>query len=353
MNFKRLSLFSFVSLLLFSCETKETEPAQPYDSGVFVINAGNFFENNGSISLVQRDAKTAITDIFQKENARTITGGIVDYAEVDNKGIILVDNSTDGQDRIEIVNARTFKSEATIKEVENPRNAIKVATNKAYVVCWDVLNPDYSYKPGYVLVIDLLTNKVTKKIAVQNGAEGIVVVGKEAFVGNNAYAGKKEISVIDISKDEVTTKINLKAPTSNLVVDANNKIWCSVGKDFLRINPTTKAVEATISTGTTTKKEPGMLALNTNKTTIYFNYSHWSTGGEIYSFNITDATISTTTPLIKRTFSALGFDSKEGIIYTGVTPSYKQAGYIFRYKPTGVLIDSVKAEIAPTKFLFK
>ncbi|GAB3510248.1 YncE family protein [Emticicia fontis] len=353
MNFKKLALISFVSIVLFSCETKETEPAQPYDTGVFIINAGNFFDNNGSISLLKRDSTKAILDIFQKENSRTITGNITDYAVVDNKGIILVDNSTDGQDAIEIVNGRTFKSEARIKEVENPRNAIKVAANKAYVVCWDVLNADYSYKPGYVLVIDLLTNKVTKKITVQNGAEGIVVVGNEAFVGNNAYSGKSEISVIDINKDEVSTKITLKGGTTNLIVDANNKIWCSVDKEFLRINPSTKAVEATISTETSTEKVPGMLALNANKTTIYFDYSHWSTGGEIYSFNITDATISTTTPLIKRTFSALGFDAKEGIIYAGVTPSYKQSGYVFRYKPTGVLIDSVKAEIAPAKFLFK
>ncbi|MBA4852738.1 YncE family protein [Emticicia sp. BO119] len=353
MNFRKLTLLSFVSIALFSCETKETEPAQPYDSGVFVINAGNFFDNNGSISLVQRDSKTAMIDIFQKENARTIAGGITDYAEVDNKGIILVDNSTDGQDAIEIVNARTFKSEATIKEVENPRNAIKVAANKAYVVCWDVLNSDYSYKPGYVLVIDLLTNKVIKKITVQNGAEGIVVVGNEAFVGNNPYSGKSEISVIDINKDEVSTKITLKGGTTNLIVDANNKIWCSVDKEFLRINPSTKAIETTISTEKTTEKVPGMLVLNANKTTIYFDYSHWSTGGEIYSFNIADATISTTTPLIKRTFSALGYDAKENVLYTAITPSYKQAGYVFRYKPTGVLIDSIKAEIAPVKFLFK
>jgi ribosomal protein S4E len=353
MNFKRLSLLSFVSIALFSCEKNETEPAQPYDSGVIVVNAGNFFDNNGTLSLIDRNSKTASPDIFQKENNRSITGGITDYVEVDGKGIILVDNSTDGQDKIEIVNARTFKSEATIKEVENPRSAIKVAANKAYVVCWDVLNPDYSYKPGYILVIDLNTNKVTKKIIVQNGAEGIVVIGNEAFVGNNAYSGKSEISVIDINKDEVSTKINLKGGTNNLIVDANNKIWCSVDKDFLRINPSTKTVEATISTEKTTEKVPGMLALNPNKTTIYFDYSHWSTGGEIYSFNITDAAISTTTPLIKRTFSALGFDPKESIIYTAISPSYKQAGYVFRYKPTGALIDSVKAEIAPIKFLFK
>lgn len=353
MNYKKLVLLSFVSVALFSCETKETEPAQPYDSGVFVVNEGNFLQNNGSISFIQPDSKTAITDVFQKENSRPLIGIINGYAEVDDKGIILVDNSTDGQDAIEIVNARTFKSIASIKEVENPRNAIKVAANKAYVVCWDILNPDYTYNPGYILVIDLLTNKVTKKITLQNGAEGIVVVGNEAFVGNNPYVDKKEISVIDITKDEVTSKINIKGPASNLIVDANNKIWCSTGKDFLRINPGTKAIEATISTETATEKTPGKLVLNANKTTIYFDYAHWATGGEVYSFNISDATISTTTPIIKRTVTGLGFDAKANVIYAGISPSYNQAGYAFRYKPTGELIDSVKVELAPSKFLFK
>lgn len=353
MNYKKLVLLSFVSVALFSCETKETEPAQPYDTGVIVMNAGNFFDNNGSFSLLDRNSKTISLDIFQKENNRPIVGGITDYVEVDGKGIILVDNSTDGQDAIEIVNARTFKSVATIKDVENPRNAIKVAANKAYVVCWDILNADYTYNPGYILVIDLLTNKVTKKITVQNGAEGIVVVGNEAFVGNNPYVDKKEISVIDLSKDEVTSKINIKGPASNLIVDANNKIWCSTGKDFIRINPSTKAIEATISTETTTPKEPGKLALNANKTTIYFDYTHWSTGGEVYSFNISDATISTTTPLIKRSVVGLGFDANANIIYAGTSPNYKQAGFVYRYQTNGTLVDSVKAEIAPSKFLFK
>ncbi|WP_259016161.1 DUF5074 domain-containing protein [Emticicia fluvialis] len=353
MNYKKLLLLGFVSIALFSCETKDAEPAQPYDTGVIVINAGNFFDNNGTLSFLKRDSTKATLDVFQKENKRSIVGGITEYAEIDGKGIILVDNSTDGQDAIEIVNARTLKSVASIKEVENPRNAIKVASNKAYVVCWDVLNADYSYKPGYVLVIDLNTNKVTKKIAVQNGAEGIVVVGNEAFIGNDPYSGKSEITVIDIAKDEVSGKISMKGGTTNLVVDANNKIWCSVGKEVFRINPSTKSIEATLSTEKTTGKVPGELVLSADKRTIYFDYSNWSEGGEVYSFNISDAAISNAKPLIKRTLSGLGFDTNANIIYAGVTPSYKQAGYVFRYKVTGELIDSVKVEIAPSKFFFK
>ena len=49
-----------------------------------------------------------------------------------------------------------------------------------------------------------------------------------------------------------------------------------------------------------------------------------------------------------------GIDPKDGTIYAGVTPSYKQAGYVLRYEPSNKrIIDSVKVEIAPSGFYFK
>ena len=146
---------------------------------------------------------------------------------------------------------------------------------------------------------------------------------------------------------------------TNLLVDANSKIWCVVGKELVRINPSTSAVEARLTAGTDAKKLPRNLSLNAAKTAIFFESSFsdaadgYKQKGEIYSFSINDATISTATPLIKRAFSGLGFDAANGVLYAGVTPSYKQAGYVIRYQTNGTLIDSVKAEIAPIGFLFK
>lgn len=349
----------FLSLNACNSETEVVVPAQPYDAGVFVVNIGNFTDNNGSISLYNPTTKTISNDVFQKENTRSLSGLVMGYAEVADKGIILVDNSTNGNDAIEIVSASTFKSVATIKDVENPRSVIKAGTNKAYVVCWDTFNPDYTYKLGYVAVIDLATNKITKKIPVQNGAEGIVIVGNEAFIGNTSFSGITSISVVDITKDEVSGNIPVQGGAASLVVDANNKIWCTVGSEIIRINPTSKTVEARLKVNSKPSSKPTNLTLNANKTVIFFDYSYEDYAdnskkkGEIYSFNITDATISTTTPLIKRAFTGFGFDTKNGIIYAGLTPSYKQAGYVIRYQPSGALIDSIKAEVGPSGFIFK
>jgi hypothetical protein len=49
----------------------------------------------------------------------------------------------------------------------------------------------------------------------------------------------------------------------------------------------------------------------------------------------------------------LAVDPQTGNLYAGLVPSFKQAGFVFRYKPDGSFIDSVKAEIAPSKFFFK
>ncbi len=57
---------------------------------------------------------TAENDLFMKENGRSLTGAVQGYAEVGGHSMILVDNSTAGQDKVEIVNFGNWKSEATL-----------------------------------------------------------------------------------------------------------------------------------------------------------------------------------------------------------------------------------------------
>ena len=352
---RNLSLISLSTIAFSSCEKTESTPAQPYDDGVFVINAGNFFDNNGTLSLISRDSKIAAIDIFLKENNRSIAGGISDYSEVDEKGIILVDNSTDGKDVIEIVNARTFKSIVSIKgEIDNPRKVIKVGTNKAYITCWDTFNADYTYKQGFVAVLDLLSNKITKKIPVDSGAEDIVLIGNLAYVGN--VNGQTTIKVIDVLKDEVKESIEIGTEPSNFVLDASNKIWMISSNTILLFNPTTKTFDLKLKAGVNEKKSPNSLCISKNKKTLFYTYNFYDAAdgyklkGEISTIDISTGTSKT---FINRTFSSIGFDSESEMIYMSLIPSYKQSGYIFRYQTSGTLIDSVKAEIAPSRFYFK
>lgn len=348
---------------LFSCDTPDNEPAQPYDNGVVVLNAGNFSDNNGTLSLIQRTGQMVSYDIFQKENLRSLAGSLSGYTEANEKGVILVDNSTAGKDAIEIVNARTFKSEATISsaEIENPRNAVKVTDTKVYVTCWDATG-DFSnfYKnPGYVAVINLTTNKLVKKITVQNGAESLVVVGNEAFVGSAMGSGKSKLTVIDIATDAIKQEVEVGIDPEVIGIDANNKVWLYAGYELKRMNVTSKTIESTVTISSANPaKSPSSFALSADKKTLYFTHAYydadWTQKGELYSTSVDAATISATKPFINRLFGGgLAIDPQTGNLYAGLVPSYKQAGYVLRYQPNGILIDSVKAEIAPSKFFFK
>jgi YVTN family beta-propeller protein len=268
---------------------------------------------------------------------------------------VLVDNSTDGKDAIEIVDAHTFKAIASIKgEIDNPRKAVKAATNKVYITCWDTFNADYSFKTGFVAVLDLTTNKITKKIPVDKGADAIMVVGSNAYIGN--VGSQKTIKVIDITKDEVSATIEVGANPSNFVLDASNKIWMTAGKEIILFNPSTKIIETKLKGGTNSQKSPNSLSISKDKKTLFYTYNFYDAAdnyklkGEVNSIDIATGTSKT---FINRTFEAVGFDTESNQIYTTLIPSYKQAGYIFRYQGTGTVIDSVKTEIGPIGFFFK
>jgi hypothetical protein len=331
-------------------------------SGVLVLNEGNFSQNNGTISYLSRTGTTAKYDIFSQVNTRSLKGGVSGYTEVDGKGLILVDNSIPGLDQVEIVDASTFKSIATLKapDIENPRQVIRVSANKAYVTCWDVsgdFNAGTFYKePGYIAVVDLGSNTVIKKIPGIRANEWIQVIGTEAFVGSR-YNGDKLLAVIDLNKDEVTQRITVGANPQPFAVDANGRLWIVSGQEMIRMNPQTKAIEARITVGADPAKTPSSATISPDKRTIYFVRSYYDANynqkGETYSFGISDAAISTTKPLVNRFFSSLNVDPQTGNLYATSVPSLGQSGYVIRYQPTGVLVDSVKAEISPMGIFFK
>lgn len=354
---------ALIAVFLSACKVADTPPS-PYEAGAYIINRGNFSDNNGTISYLPTSSSIAQTDIFNLVNMRPLTGGVQDYAEVDGKGLILVDNSTAGQDKIEIVEAGTFRSLATLSapDIENPRQILRVGGNKAYVTCWGATGSFANFypNPGYIAVVSLTSNTVIKRIPAGKGPEQMTLFENEVFVGYTSGTGEKAITVINLMTDGLKTpSVDIGVNGNPVGVDANGKLWVYANKEMIRVNPQSKAIEARLKVGTHPSKTPGSIVQSPDKQRFYFVYSFYDGAdnfkqkGETYRFNITDASISSTTPFINRLFEGLSVDPKTGNIYAGVVPSYKQAGYVLRYQPDGKLIDSVRAEIAPTKFFFK
>ncbi len=338
-----------LALSVWNCKTSDPEPT-PYESGVYILNAGNFSSNNGTVSFLPRTGNTVATNIFQAANpSLSLIGGVQGYTEVNGKGLILVDNSTPGQDKVEIIEVGTFKSRATLKtpDIENPRQVIQAGQNKAYVSCWDISgnfsNGTFYKDPGYIAVVDLNTSTVVKKTPAVKGVERMVLVGSEVFVGSNTYSGDKTLLIIDANTDEVKQRIDFGVAPEPIALDADGKLWILAGKEMVQIDPQTRLVAKRLTFATT----PGSITIGTDKRTFYYTLS-----GKTYRF-MTSATTAVGSLVLPRSFSALGIDPQTKQIYGSVIPSYAQAGYVVRYREDGALIDSIRAEIAPSGFYFR
>lgn len=345
------------TLAVWSCNQSDPAPKGDYVSGVFVVNEGNFSQNNGAISYFPRERSTADADIFAVANGTALKGGVQDYATLNGKGIILVDNSAAGQDKVQFIDSYTFKSEGTIgaPDIENPREVV-IVDNKAYVSCWGS-NADLKYKTGYIAVIDLGSKKVTKKIDIADGPENLVYHNGKLFVGTTPWGSGTKLSIINTTSDQAATPVSFDGAANPVGIDANGKLWLQAGGKVSRINPENSNVEATLSIATGGFKTPGNFTFSADLNSIFFVLSWYDDKGQergaTYKFAITDSQIAMNTPLIPRVFSGLSVDPSQGLLYAGVTPSYAQAGYAVRYRADGSLVDSLKVGVAPTGFVFQ
>ncbi len=341
---------SVLALSLWNCKTTDPEPS-PYESGVYISNQGNFSQNNGSVTYIPTGSNAARTSIFATANPTlTLSGGVQDFTDVNGKGLILVDNTAADQDKVEIVEDGTFKSRATLKtpDIENPRRAIYAAPNKAYVSCWDVsgsfANGTFFKDPGYVAVVDVNAGTVTKKIPAVKAAEGMVLVGSEVFVGSVSYGGNNTMAIINVNTDELVQKVDMGGAPEPIAVDATGKLWVLVDQTMICYNAAARTIEKRVPLNAI----PTSVAISRDKRSFYF-----STSNRTYRFAITDTSVPTTA-VQNRSFAAIGIDPNSGMFYGSQNPvNYAQAGYVIRYQESGALIDSVRAEIAPSRFFFR
>lgn len=348
---------AFLSILAWSCNQSDPAPKGDYVQGVFVMNEGNFSQNNGGISYFAREQNTAEAEIFSGVNGGALGGGVQDYTAFEGKGIILIDNMAAGMDKVQFVDSHTFKAEGSIgaPDIENPREVV-IAGKKAYVTCWGI-NGDYNYNTGYVAVIDMATKKVTKKLDVAKGPENLVIHNGKIFVGTTTFSVGKTMTVISTANDEIVKSIQMSGTVTPIGADANGKLWVNAGISALKMNPDSYTVEATLPIGTDASKIPNNFTFSSDLKSIFFVLTwydaNYAPHGDTYKFAISDSQVNVNTPLIKRNFTGLSVDPVQGLLYAGVTPSLAQAGYAVRYRTDGSLVDSVKVGVSPTGFFFK
>jgi YVTN family beta-propeller protein len=342
------------AIVLLSACTKDpinTTPTIPtedlYKSGVYIVNEGGFGSSNASIDLFNKDSNILFSNIFEAVNNRPLGDVAQSMNIINNKGYILLNGSA----KIEVIKAFNAQSIATITGFSSPRFMVNKDTLRGFVSDW-VSNT--------VKEINLVNNTITRSINVGSGPEGMCIVGNKLFVANcGAYGLDSTISIIDLTTNTETKKLKVGDAPVAIYADANGKLWVlcrgAYGDDFnttdddseakfVRVNPTTESIEASIQIGLK-GDHPDKMKMNAAKNSIYYLSSYNLLPG-IFKFNITDAT-APTTAFVEGYFYGIGYDKVADEVYLADAVDFKQRGNVYRYSSSGTLIGSFQVGIIP------
>ena len=227
MNYKHLLLLLSIVLFFNSCEDDTDccpmpEPEAEFQSGIFILNEGNFGSANASVTYINEDTETVGAGIFNNINNYSLGDTAQSMRMFEELAIIVVNVSN----KIEIVNRYTFESLATINtNLQNPRYA-GVLEDKLYVTNWgDGMDPE----DDFVAVFDLADYSFLRSIPVSEGPEKLISANNKIYVAHTGgFSFNNIVSVIENDAAEVETEIEVGDLPNSMVVKEND-LWVLAG----------------------------------------------------------------------------------------------------------------------------
>lgn len=335
-------------------EKRELPVDLAYD-GVFILNEGNFFYENASISYYNKDDGKVFDSIFFNTNALPL--GDVGHSMIlwDSLAYVVLNNSG----RIYVFNAFDFEFAGSITGLTSPRYIHFVSDTKGYIT--DLYGREIS-------IFDPRTLEVTGTIDVigdnnqffQHSTEQMVQSGHMLFV--NSWSFNDQVLIIDTRNDELVDSIRVGLQPQSMVKDNTGRIWvlCDGGytgnpfghekPSLLTIDPQTLQVDKKFEFDL--NESPRELKINSTGDTLYFinkDVYRWA----VHSDDQPRLFFESKYELVNSGYFGLGIDPETSEIYVGDGIDFLQPGLVYRLAPDGTPLDTIQAGILPKMFCFR
>ena len=348
-----LRFIALATLLLTSCmkwETGEEETFEASSSGLFITNEGNFQYGNASLSFYDPATRKVENEVFYRANGMKL-GDVAQSMTVHNGvGWIVVNNSH----VVFAIDLNTFREVGRITNLTSPRYMHFVSADKAYITqIWDnritVVNPRTYQITGYI---------ECPAMTMETGStEQMVQWGDYVYV--NCWSYQNRILKIDTRTDTVVDELEVGIQPTSLVIDRNGKMWTITdggydGSPYGYEAPSLYRIDA--ETFRVEREFP--FALGDDPSEVQIN----GAGDRIYWLNEdvwemdVEAEWLPVRPFLEQRetiYYGLTVDPHSGEVYVADAIDYQQQGMIYRYSPTGELIDEFYVGIIPGAFCWK
>ena len=348
-----LRFIALATLLLTSCmkwETGEEETFEASPSGLFITNEGNFQYGNASLSFYDPATRTIENEVFYRANGMKL-GDVAQSMIVHNGvGWVVVNNSH----VVFAIDLNTFREVGRITNLTSPRYMHFVSADKAYITqIWDnritVVNPRTYQITGYIECPEMTMETGSTEQMVQWGD----------YVYVNCWSYQNRILKIDTRTDTVVDELEVGIQPTSLVIDRNGKMWTITdggyeGSPYGYEAPSLYRIDA--ETFRIEREFP--FALGDAPSEVQIN----GAGDRIYWLNEdvwemdVEAEWLPVRPFLEQRetiYYGLTVDPRSGEVYVADAIDYQQQGMIYRYSPTGELIDEFYVGIIPGAFCWK
>lgn len=355
MNYKHLLLLVSIVIFFNSCEDDtdccpEPETEAEFESGIFVLNEGNFGSSNASVSFINEDNEENRSSIFFDINGNPLGDTAQSIELHDDIAVIVVNVSN----KIEIVNRYTFESLGTISSnLLNPRYA-EIIGDKMYVTNWgDGTNPD----DDFVAVYNLPDFSFIESILVAEGPEKMIVNSNSLYVAHKGgFSFNNLVSVINSNTNVITKEIEVGDLPNSMVVEGNDLWVLSSGKpsyadeetpgELTRIDLVSNEVVESFEFPETT--------IHPSNLNLVGNEAYLTVGKSLYKYSF-DGSLPTTPEFTFEEVSVLyGFEIQDNKIYiASPRADFTGDGNLYIYDLNdGNLLDTYTAGINPNGIYF-
>ncbi len=318
--------------------------------GLFVVNEGNFQSGTATLSYYDTKSKKVENEVFKRANGFKLGDVAQSMVIRKNIGWVVVNNSH----VVFAIDINTFKEVGRITNLPSPRYMHFLSDEKAYITqLWDnrilIVNPKTYSITGEIVCPDMTTDR--------GSTEQMVQYGKYLFV--NCWSYQRRILKIDTETDKVVGELEVGIQPSSLVVDKNGKLWTATdggyeGSIFGYEAPSLYRIDAetfTIEKQFTFDLDDSLTELQTNSAG---DKLYWI-NGDVWCMGIDDKR-PPLRPFLKSRdtkYYGLTINPLNDEVYVADAIDYEQQGIIYRYSPSGELVDQFYVGIIPGGFCWR
>lgn len=344
----------FILLLLTGCMrwdyNDELTDFNIPSNGLFIVCEGNFQYGNSTLSFYNPSDNEVQNEIFYRANGMKLGDVAQSMTIFDNKGWIVVNNSH----VIFAIDTETFVETGRIENLTSPRYIHFLSDEKAYVSqIWDnriyIVNPKTYSITGYITVPGMQLST--------GSTEQMAQYGKYVFC--NCWSYQNKILKIDSDTDEVVDILEVGLQPNSLTIDSEHRLWTITDGGYEDSPygyeiPALYCIDAEsfeiiksfqFSLGDT----PSELQVNSDGSRLYW------INNDIWEMDIQDEMLpgSPLIPYNGTKYYGLTINPENNEVYVADAIDYSQQGMIYRFSPSGDLIDEFYVGVTPGAFCWK